>query len=71
MDRKIQFTYEVTDNEKVRLANISDILGKEIFNYLKNQGHLKKKSKLDKINKVLESTKKILDKNGFSNLMEM
>ena len=71
MDRKIQFTYEVTDNEKVRLANISDILGKEIFNYLKNQGHLKKKDKLDKINKVLESTKKILDKNGFSNLMEM
>jgi hypothetical protein len=70
MDRKIQFTYEVTDNEKVRLANISDILGKEIFNYLKNQGYLKK-NKLDKVNKVLESTKKILDKNRFSNLLEM
>ena len=70
MDRKIQFTYEVTDNEKVRLANISDILGKEIFSYLKNQGYLKK-NKLDKVNKVLESTKKILDKNRFSNLMEM
>lgn len=70
MDRKIQFTYEVIDNEKVRLANISDILGKEIFNYLKNQGYLKK-NKLDKVNKVLESTKKILDKNRFSNLLEM
>ena len=70
MDRKIQFTYEVTDNEKFRLANISDILGKEIFSYLKNQGYLKK-NKLDKVNKVLESTKKILDKNRFSNLMEM
>ena len=70
MDRKIYFTYEVTDNEKVRLGNISDILGKEIFNYLKNQGYLKK-NKLDKVNKVLESTKKILDKNRFSNLLEM
>ncbi len=71
MDKKIQFTYEVTDNEKVRLGNISDILGKEIFSYLKNQGYLKKKNKLDKVNKVLESTKRILDKNRFSNLMEI
>ena len=71
MDRKIQFTYEVTDNEKVRLANISDILGKEIFRYLKTKGYLKKKNKLDKVNKVLESTKRILDKNRFSNLIEM
>ena len=71
MDRKIQFTYEVTDNEKVRLGNISEILGKEIFNYLKKQGYLKKKNNLDKVNKVLESTKKILDKNRFSNLIEM
>ena len=71
MDRKVQFTYEVTDNEKVRLAIISDILGKEIFSYLKNKGYLKKKNKLDKINKVLESTKRILDKNQFSNLIEM
>ncbi len=70
MDRKIQFTYEVTDNEKVRLANISDIIGKEIFSYLKNQGYLKK-NKLDKVNRVLENTKKILDKNRFSNLIEM
>ncbi len=70
MDRKIQFIYEVTDNEKVRLANISDILGKEIFNYLKNQGYLKK-NKLDKVNKVLKSTKKLLEKNQFSNLLEM
>ena len=70
MDRKIQFTYEVTDNEKVRLANISDILGKEIFNYLKNQGYLKK-NKLDKVNRVLENTKRILDKNRFSNLIKM
>ena len=71
MDRKIQFTYEVTDNEKVRLANISDILGKEIFNYLKKQGYLKKKNNLDKVKKVLESTKRILEKNQFSNLIEM
>ncbi len=71
MDRKIQFTYEVIDNEKFRLANISDILGKEIFNYLKTKGYLKKKNRLDRINKVLKSTKKILEKNQFSNLMEM
>lgn len=71
MDRKIQFTYEVTDNEKVRLANISDILGKEIFNYLKKQGNLKKKNNLDKVKMVLESTKRILEKNRFSNLIEM
>jgi hypothetical protein len=71
MDRKIQFTYEVTDNEKVRLGNISEILGKEIFNYLKKQGYLKKKNNLDKVKKVLESTKRILEKNRFSNLIEM
>ncbi len=71
MDRKIQFTYEVTDNEKFRLINISDILGKEIFNYLKNQGYLKNKNRSDKVNEVLENTKKILGKNRFSNLMEM
>lgn len=71
MDRKVQFTYAFTDNEKFRLANISDILGKEIFNYLKNQGYLKKKNNLDKVNKVLESTKRILDKNQFSNFVEM
>ncbi len=71
VDRKIQFTYEVTANEKVILANISDILGKEIFNYLKNQGYLKNKNRSDKVNKVVKSTKKILDKNQFSNLLEM
>ena len=71
MDRKIQFTYEVTDNEKVRLANLSDILGKEVFNYLKNQGYLKNKNRSDKVNQVLESTKRILEKNQFSNLIEM
>ena len=71
MDRKIQFIYEVTDNEKFRLGNISDILGKEIFNYLKNQGYLKNKKRSDKVNEVLENTKNILDKNRFSNLIEM
>ena len=65
MDRKIQLTYEVTDNEKVRLGNISEILGKEIFNYLKKQGYLKKKNNLDKVKKVLESTKRILEKIDF------
>lgn len=71
MYRKIHFTYKVTDNEKVRLANISDILGKEIFSYLKTKGYLKNKNRSDKVNKVLESTKRILDKNQFSNLIEM
>jgi len=71
MDRKVQLTYALTDNEKLRLANISDILGKEIFIYLKNQGYLKNNNRSDKVNEVLENTKKILDKNGFSNLMEM
>ena len=71
MDRKVQFTYEVTDNEKVRLANISNILGKEIFSYLKNQGYLKDKDRSGKVNEVLENAKRILDKNQVSNLMEM
>ena len=71
MDRKVQFIYEVTNNEKLRLANISGVLGKEIFNYLKTKGHLKNKNRSHKVNKVLESTKRILGKNRFSNLIEM
>ncbi len=71
MNRKVQFTYEITDNEKSRLANISDILGKEIFKYLKNQGYLKNKNRSNEVNEILENTKRIMDKNRFSNLIEM
>ena len=71
MDRKIQFTYEVTDNEKFRLINMSNIIGEEVFNYLKTKRYLKNKNRSHKVNKVLESTKRILGKNRFSNLIEM
>ena len=71
MDRKVQFTYEVTDNEKYRLINISNIIGEEVFNYLKTKGYLKNKNRSHKVNEVLKSTKRILDKNRFSNLVEM
>jgi len=71
MDRKVQFTYEVTDNEKFRLINISNIIGEEVFNYLKTKEYLKNKNRSHKVNEVLKSTKRILDKNQFSNLIEM
>lgn len=71
MDRKIQFTYEITDNEKFRLNNISNIIGEEVFNYLKTNGYLKNKNRSHKVNEVLKSTKRILEKNRFSNLIEM
>ncbi|GAG50929.1 unnamed protein product, partial [marine sediment metagenome] len=50
MDRKVQFTYEVTDNEKFRLINISNIIGEEVFNYLKTKGYLKNKNRSHKVN---------------------
>lgn len=71
MDRKTHFTYEVTNNEKFRLINISNIIGEEVFNYLKTKGYLKNKNRSDKVNEVLKSAKKILDENRFSNLIEM